>query len=303
MDEGTEIIERIPPAPPLLPPGRPKNCKIVIASGKVEEGYCIVGEELTRSGENYVLPGTELVIDKISANLFRYPDIKAFVAVRKSKGVYALKPLRESDYKKYVKGELSSKDVKVKYEPPESKYEGSYGSVTIHPTEEIAVKKSKSEGGTGELEKDMVVEIGCYRLLSQIACLPRMYNFTPGVQIHIEFEKGQVLSEVMEQNLDLNTKRALMFRAAKCLRTIASQGCIHCDLKPPNMVVSSSGQVLIIDWGMAKIDQRPTANQGYTNTNSMVACSGNLDGTAPKKIHLCCRYIFPWTYLWRTFQR
>lgn len=250
----------IPPAPPLQSQPQLSGCKIVIASGKVDEGYCIVGDELIPFGKGfYRLPGTEIVIDEMSANLFRYPGMKAFVAVKKSGGffsqkTYALQPLRKIDYDKYTKGQLTSQEIQRKFEPPISGYQGAYGKVEIYPTHGIALKMSKTETKGSELTADIVKEIGIYRLLSEIACLPRMYRFSPGKSMEIQLEKGTPLDELLIQDLTLESKQSIMFRAVKCLRTIASQGIIHADIKPSNMVLSSDGQVLIIDWGLVQID-------------------------------------------------
>ncbi len=253
-------MSEIPVAP--IVPSKPQNCKIVIASGKIEEGYCIIGEDLISGPFKYyyTLPGTNIIVDKMSANLFKYPDIKAFIAVFKKiisgKNVYALQPLRKDDYVRYTKGLLTSEEIERKFEDPISDHEGTYGKVQIYPTHNVAIKRTKGETDTGEMAFDIVKEIGIYRLLSEIACLPKMYRFIPNKAVELHLEQGTVLSEVIvTKELDINTLQAIMFRIAKCLRTIASQGVIHCDLKPHNMVLSSNGQLLIIDWGLAELDK------------------------------------------------
>lgn len=286
----------IPQPPPLspLPPPRPRNCKIVIASGKVEEGYCIVGNDLIPQGDNnFLLPGTKIMIDRLSASLFRYPNIRAFVAVKDPKsGVYALQPLRESDLQKYNQGRLSSKDLERKYEAPQEAEGGTFGEIVVHPTQGVVVKKSKS-GLDGDFSQDMVKEISAYRLLSEIACLPKMYDFRPGKTVEIALEKGQVLTEVIKQKLDLDSQRMIMFRSAKCLRAIASQGCIHCDLKPPNMVVGSDGKVLIIDWGTMEIDQsRGQQKVKSTEIQTMWWRAPEIFEPNPMKRYSCAIDIF-----------
>jgi len=50
-------------------------------------------------------------------------------------------------------------------------------------------------------------------------------------------------------------KKLVMFRLAKCMRAISSQGVIHLDLKPANTVLLEDDKIQIIDWGMAEIDK------------------------------------------------
>lgn len=243
-----------------IPEEESENCKIVIASGKVEEGYCILGQDLEEGPQKgyYKLPGTELIIDDISANLFRYPKIRAFVAIPKEviqgNQVYVLQPLHQKQYDKYMRGRLTSKEIERKFIPSPAADKGAYGRVEIYPTSDVVVKKSRNRQKTGEMTRDMIKEIGTYKLLSEISCLPEMYSYVPGKTFELQLERGTTISDVIEQ-FTIDFIRKLMFRLIKCLRAIASQGLIHADLKPDNLVLSPKGQILIIDWGLSQIDK------------------------------------------------
>lgn len=257
----------IPEAPPVMP-RKQTGCKVVISSGKIEEGYCIIGDELIPGPVRgvYTLPGTQIFIDEMSASLFSYPTINAFIAVPKSvfkkpgessTTVYSLQPLRKSDYEKYERKELTSNDISVRYiPPPPIRHAGTYGKVELYPTERIALKTSLSSTQFGDLAQDMVKEIAVYRLLKEISCLPNLYKFeTEGKAVKLQFQLGTVLSEALPAIKNIQEKTVIMFRSAKCLRSSASQGIIHSDLKPQNMVISQDGNVQIIDWGVCEIDQ------------------------------------------------
>lgn len=260
------------PEPPPLPDkvGRPK-CKVVIASGKVEEGYCITQNDLIPTGSFFQLPGTQFLVDTMSRNLFRDPKINAFVLVPKTLGssavivegkqIYTLHPLKKQDYDRYERKELSSEEIEIKYDEPKISASGTYGEVEFHPTSRIAVKKAKSQLEHGEISEDMIREIAIYRLLREISCLPKLFAFNLKDKIELEFELGTgtlleaIARDGARKGIPVEKLPILMFRLAKCLRTSASQGIIHCDLKPGNIILSREGHIQIIDWGIAEIDQ------------------------------------------------
>jgi len=258
----------IPPAPPVPAQTESKDvCKIVIAAGKINEGYCIVGTSLLHGPEGLKqLPGTQIYVDRMSANLFSQPSIKAFVAVPKKIGssqvkvkgvtVYALHPLRKSDYDRYKKKELSNKDVELKYTEPAIKGRGTYGEVEFFPTENIARKRALSKNDDGSISNDMLMELGIYTMMKPYSCMPKLYGTSIGDSINLEFELGVgTLKDAILKDMSIENKVMIMFRLAKCMRVSASQGFIHCDLKPDNCIISRDGQVQIIDWGLAVIDQ------------------------------------------------
>ncbi len=256
----------IPVAPVI--PQQPPQCKIVIVANKVNEAYCIVGEPEPINALYYTLPGTDIIIDQMSASIFSYPENKGFIAVFKenatitikhgdsrTKLVYALRPLRRKEYEKYERKELVLND--IPYEAPKQLSEGGYGKVESYPIHQIALKQSKMSKNRG-VSSDIIREIGIYRLLKAINCLPKMYNIKlTDVSREMYLEKGStdLLNILPSLEADINKIRPLMFRIVKCLRASASQGIIHCDLKPNNMILSENGDVLIIDWGLAEIDQ------------------------------------------------
>lgn len=68
---------------------------------------------------------------------------------------------------------------------------------------------------------------------------------------HVE---GQTLDRYVE-HLSLRQRLQLFPRIAEPLALAHSRGIIHRDLKPANIMVGSFGEVLIMDWGLAKVMQ------------------------------------------------
>lgn len=237
------------------------SCKIVLASGKIEEGYCIVGTDLIFIEKDvYQLPNTNIYVDSLSRDLFLYPRLKIFVAVPKvimdneviinGKKMYALYPLSVRETENYKQGLLTSKQIERSYKSEFQGGKGTYGYVRIYPTEQLAVKVSKK----GLLSADMVKEISIYRFLGELACVPYLYGFNIDKEVELKLELGMdTLSNVIPVLKD-DEKINIMFRLANCLNVIQSQGIFHLDLKPDNIIVNRSKQIRIIDWGLAEID-------------------------------------------------
>jgi serine/threonine protein kinase len=75
----------------------------------------------------------------------------------------------------------------------------------------------------------------------------------------MKYVEGQTLDRHMDE-LPLRQRLQLLQRIAEPLAFAHARGIIHRDLKPGNIMVGAFGEVLIMDWGLAKVIANASAN-------------------------------------------
>jgi serine/threonine-protein kinase len=75
----------------------------------------------------------------------------------------------------------------------------------------------------------------------------------------MKYVEGQTLDQYVAQ-LPLREQLQLLQRIAEPLAFAHSRGVIHRDLKPANIMIGAFGEVLIMDWGLAKLIDTPTVD-------------------------------------------
>jgi eukaryotic-like serine/threonine-protein kinase len=119
----------------------------------------------------------------------------------------------------------------------------------------VALKVLAAEGSSIDLAA---------RLLREAQILARLEH--PGiVPVHdagtlpdgrtfycMKYVQGQTLDRHIA-GLDLRRRVQLLVRVAEPLAFAHSRGIIHRDLKPGNIMVGAFGEVLILDWGLARV--------------------------------------------------
>jgi serine/threonine protein kinase/Flp pilus assembly protein TadD len=88
----------------------------------------------------------------------------------------------------------------------------------------------------------------------------------------LEYVEGQNLRQRMRQPLSLDEFFTIAIQCAEALVSAHKHGIVHCDIKPENIMLSSDGQVKILDFGVAK--HLPRSDQSST-----VDRSGTFAGT------------------------
>lgn len=259
------------------------QCKTVFTD---KGGFCAIDDSLTENPDGtYTLDRVKqhasqrqnaeikeqdvvekMKISKESAYLFR-SNAKFFYATKGDAGIYRLTSIKGTDVRN-VQRKGENLGVKLTYKDPSKLSQGTYGSVIQFPSENLIYKSSRQTN----IEEDFIKEIGVYNLFKQFTCLPEFHD------LFISSEKNPVMvlnkgfSTLTEAKLDFNQKKIAMFQILKCMRLFNSQGLIHLDLKPPNILINKdilnnqNINTQIIDWGICAVDHCPWAYSNITGS-------------------------------------
>lgn len=224
------------------------TCKLVYLEDKE---FCVYPDEINKRGNFYYIPEVHIFIKDESYSILLSNKYKKFIAIKKG-DYYILKPLEvpnPPDMNPYILSNI-----------------GQFGSIIYHPVENVVVKTPKS---VSSIPHDILKEIAVYSLIKS-DCVPEMYNFEPST-FSMYLEKGATTIKISEQ-YDYET---LWFKICTCMKMISSQGLIHRDIKADNILISDSGDPMIMDWGLATID--------YTKNQTLrKSIAGTLSYMAPE---------------------
>lgn len=111
----------------------------------------------------------------------------------------------------------------------------------------------------------------------------------------MKYVEGQTLDQYIPQ-VPLRERLQLLQRIAEPLAFAHSRGIVHRDLKPGNIMIGAFGEVLIMDWGLAKLisslpgeaDSRPQPKETRQATSAPPTGHGSVLGTpgymAPEQV-------------------
>jgi eukaryotic-like serine/threonine-protein kinase len=76
--------------------------------------------------------------------------------------------------------------------------------------------------------------------------------------------QGERLDQYASRDRALPERLRVLLRVAEAVAFAHARGVLHRDLKPQNVMIGPFGEVLVLDWGLAKVldDPRPGANGG-----------------------------------------
>ena len=98
--------------------------------------------------------------------------------------------------------------------------------------------------------------------------------------IVMQYVEGERLDRLIEERRpDLREALALAVRAAGALAAAHAHGVIHRDIKPSNIIVTPDGQPKVLDFGLAKLVQRPGGRPATEAAPSTSLQPGFIPGT------------------------
>ena len=91
--------------------------------------------------------------------------------------------------------------------------------------------------------------------------------------------RGRTLGEHLRDNPDLNERLRLFERICEPVAFAHAQGFIHRDLTPGNVMVGAFGEVMVMDWGVAKtVGSRQSAVDSHSLQSESVSPSRQSSG-------------------------
>ena len=105
-----------------------------------------------------------------------------------------------------------------------------------------------------------------------IATVYEVGDFGDQLFIAMAYYQGETLRQRIERGpLTIADATSIALHIADGLETAHAQGIVHRDLKPANVIITSSGQVKILDFGLAKVEMATAdTTAGMTRTGTTV---------------------------------
>jgi serine/threonine protein kinase len=86
----------------------------------------------------------------------------------------------------------------------------------------------------------------------------------------MKFVEGQRLDKHIESVLSLPDRLRLFLRICDSVAFAHARGVLHRDLKPTNVMVGAFGEVLVMDWGLAKIVRDPAQPEAPADPDATI---------------------------------
>jgi serine/threonine protein kinase/Flp pilus assembly protein TadD len=100
--------------------------------------------------------------------------------------------------------------------------------------------------------------------------------------IVLQYVEGETLAARIKRQLpDLREALAIAAQVADALHEAHARGIIHRDIKPENIMLTTRGQIKVLDFGLAKVLRDADIIDGNAQTGSMLSMPGMVMGTVP----------------------
>jgi len=126
----------------------------------------------------------------------------------------------------------------------------------------VALKVLDTAGTNAELTQRLIREARILAQLEHPGIVPvHDVGTLPDGRVFytMKFVEGLRLDQYVKQLDSLPQRLRLFLRICDAVAFAHARGVLHRDLKPANVMVGSFGEVLVMDWGLAKILQEPAA--------------------------------------------
>ena len=143
----------------------------------------------------------------------------------------------------------------------------------------VALKILDTSDATAELTARLIREARILAQLEHPGIVPvhDVGTLSDGrVFYTMKFVEGLRLDKYIEQISSLPQRLRLFLRICDAVAFAHARGVLHRDLKPANVMVGSFGEVLVMDWGLAKILQESA------NSEETVFLSAKTDSSGSK---------------------
>ncbi len=144
----------------------------------------------------------------------------------------------------------------------------------------VAIKVLNTSDITEELRSRMIREAQIIARLEHPGIVPvHDVGVLPDGRVFyaMKFVRGSRLDEYAAQGASLKDRLRKFQAVCDAVAFAHANGVIHRDLKPQNIMIGSFGEVLVLDWGVAKIRDNPRQPAAYNNETS--SSTGTIDGT------------------------
>jgi eukaryotic-like serine/threonine-protein kinase len=139
-----------------------------------------------------------------------------------------------------------------------------YAAQDVKLGRRVALKVLDAPERNGELARRLIHEAQVLASLEHPGIVPvhDVGTLQDGrVFYTMKFVEGQRLDKYIQSVPSVPDRLRLFLRICETVAFAHARGVLHRDLKPPNVMVGPFGEVLVLDWGLAKIlRQAPSAN-------------------------------------------
>jgi len=148
----------------------------------------------------------------------------------------------------------------------------------------VALKVLDAPERSGELARRLIREAQVLASLEHPGIVPvhDVGTLQDGrVFYTMKFVEGQRLDEYIQSVSSVPDRLRLFLRICETVAFAHARGVLHRDLKPPNVMVGPFGEVLVLDWGLAKIlREAPSANgdRGSQAANALQGSALSANG-------------------------